>query len=84
MGDNTRLEVPEGMIAVRVPANRYAKYTSEKGPPYKVVPEALKRIWETPLSAPAGNRTYKTDFEFYDQRAIDPQKSQVDVYFGIN
>lgn len=76
-------EVPEGMVAVKIPSGRYAKYTSEKGPAYKVVPDTWKRIWDAPSSTPAGNRAYKTDFEVYDQRAIDAEKSQVDVYVGI-
>jgi predicted transcriptional regulator YdeE len=77
-------EVPAGMVAVKVPSGRYAKYTSEKGPAYKVVPDVWKHIWETPSSTPIGNRAYKTDFEVYDQRAVDPEKSQVDIYVGIN
>ena len=76
--------VPTGMVAVKVPAGRYAKYTSEQGAAYKVVPDTWKRIWETPPSTATGNRSYKTDFELYDQRAADPEKSQVDVYVGIN
>jgi len=77
-------EIPAGMVAVKIPAGRYAQFTSEKGPAYKVVPDTWKRIWETPPSDPAGHRAYKTDFEVYDQRAADPEKSQVDVYVGIN
>ena len=76
-------EVPEGMVAVKISAGRYAKYTSEKGPVYKVVPDVWKRIWEAPASDPTGNRAYQTDFELYDQRAVDPETSQVDVYVGI-
>jgi predicted transcriptional regulator YdeE len=76
-------QVPVGMIAIKILPGRYAKFTSEKGPAYKVVPDVWKRIWETPNSSPNGTRTYKTDFEVYDQRAIDPENSQVDVYVGI-
>jgi predicted transcriptional regulator YdeE len=73
-------QIPDGMVAVKIPSGRYAKFTSEKGPAYKVVPDVWKRIWENP----AGTRSYKTDFELYDERATDPEKSQVDVYVGIN
>ncbi len=72
-------EIPAGMVAVKIPDGRYAKFTSEKGPAYKVVPEVWKRIW----TSTDANRSYKTDFEIYDQRATDPQNSQVDVYVGI-
>jgi len=72
-------EVPTGMVAVKIPAGRYAKFTSEKGPAYKVVPETWKRIWTNS----GGDRTYQADFEIYDQRAINPENSQVDIYIGI-
>ncbi|PYX32638.1 MAG: AraC family transcriptional regulator [Acidobacteria bacterium] len=75
-------DVPEGMVA-RVPAGRYAVFTSEKGPAAQVVVEAWQRIWAVPKSAPGGNRAYKADFEVYDERAADPQNVQVDVYVGI-
>ncbi len=76
-------DVPEGMVAKKVPAGRYAVFTSEKGPPAKVVIETWKRIWSAPKSALGGNRAYKADFEVYDDRAADPQNMQVDVYVGI-
>jgi predicted transcriptional regulator YdeE len=75
--------LPAGMVAVQVLPGRYAVFTSEKGPAYKVVPDAWRKIWAVPKSDANGNRTYKTDFEVYDQRAADPQKSQVDLYVGL-
>jgi predicted transcriptional regulator YdeE len=81
---NSDKEVPAGMVAVKVLSGRYAMFTSEKGVVYKVVPELWRRIWAVPKSAASGDRAYKTDFELYDQRAVDPQNSQVDVYIGIN
>ena len=76
-------KVPPGMVAKKVPPGRYAVSTSEKGPVGKVVAETWKRIWTLPKSEPGGNRAYLADFEIYDQRAADPQNSQVDVYVGI-
>ena len=76
-------EVPAGMIAIKVPSGKYAVFTSEKGPASKVVPEAWSHINSLPKSATGGDRLYKADFEVYDQRAADPQSSQVDVYVGI-
>ena len=80
---NSDKEVPAGMIAVKIASGRYAVFISEKGPSYKVVPELWRRIWAIPKSAPGGNRAYKTDFEVYDQRAVDPENSQIDVSVGI-
>jgi len=74
---------PAGMVAVNIPAGKYAVFTSEKGPAAKVVPEIWQRINNLPKSATGGDRVYKADFEVYDQRAADPQNSAVDVYIGI-
>jgi predicted transcriptional regulator YdeE len=76
-------DVPAGMVAIKVPSGRYAMFTSEKGPAYRVVPELWRRIWAMPKASSGGDRAYKTDFEVYDQRAMDPQNAQVDIYIGI-
>jgi predicted transcriptional regulator YdeE len=76
-------EVPAGMTAKKIPAGRYAVFTSEKGAASKVVPEAWMRINSLPKSATGGNRFYGADFEVYNERAADQQNAQVDVYVGI-
>jgi predicted transcriptional regulator YdeE len=76
-------EVPAGMVAKKIPAGRYAVFTSERGPAGKVVSETWKQIWSVPRLAPGGDRAYKADFEVYDERAVNPQNMQVDVYVGI-
>jgi predicted transcriptional regulator YdeE len=70
--------IPEGMVARKVPAARYAVFTSERGPVTRVVYETWKRIWAAPL-----RRAYRTDFELYDERAADPQNAQISVYVGV-
>ena len=74
---------PAGMVAKKIPAGRYAVFTTDKGRAAKVVPEAWMRINSLPKSAVGGDRVYGADFEIYDERASDPQNSQVDVYVGI-
>lgn len=32
---------------------------------------------------PQLRRKYKTDFELYDQRAVDPENSKVEIHVGI-
>ena len=75
--------IPAGMVAKKVPAGRYALFTSEKGPAQKVVVEMWQRVWATPKSALSGDRTYKADFEVYDERAQNPADAVVDLYVGI-
>lgn len=74
---------PAGLVTTTIPAGRFAVFTSEPGPSEKVVPEVWTKINSLPKTAVGGDRVYKADFEIYDQRAVDPQNSQVDVYVGI-
>lgn len=71
-------QISEGMVKVVVPAGNYAVFTSEQGPAEQVVPATWMRIWKT-----AENRAYKTDFELYDARAVDPKSAVVDIYIGV-
>jgi predicted transcriptional regulator YdeE len=80
----TKVEnLPTGMIAKNVPAGRYAVFTSERGPVQKVVVEMWQRVWATPKNALGGDRTYKADFEVYDQRAQNPADAVVDLYIAV-
>jgi predicted transcriptional regulator YdeE len=74
--------IPNGMIAKQVPEARYAVFTSEKGPVWKVVPETWQKIWST-LASEMGERAFLADLEIYDERAADPQNAMVEVWVGI-
>jgi predicted transcriptional regulator YdeE len=76
-------EVPAGMVAKKIAAQKFAIFTSEKGPAQKVVPQVWMKINSLPQTAVGGDRNYKADFEIYDERASDPQNLQMDVYVGI-
>jgi len=76
-------EIPAGMVAKKIPAQKFAVFTSEKGPAQKVVPQLWMRINSLPETAVGGDRSYKADFEVYDERAADPADLQMDVYVGI-
>jgi predicted transcriptional regulator YdeE len=76
--------VPAGMVAKKIPAGRYAVFTTEKGPPAKMVPEAWMRINSLPKSAVGGDRVYGAGFEVYDERASDSGSAVVDIYVGVN
>jgi predicted transcriptional regulator YdeE len=76
--------VPPGMVVQRVPAGKYAVFTTAAGPVGKVVSEKWQKILDLESkSGLCGTRAYKADFEVYDQRSRDPQNSQVDVYIGL-
>lgn len=76
-------EVPDGMAAKKIPAGRYVVFTSEKGPAPKVVPELWMKINSLPHGAVGADRSYRADFEIYDERARDPQNAQLDIYVGV-
>jgi predicted transcriptional regulator YdeE len=75
--------VPAGMTVEKVPAGRYALFTSERGKVEKMVVEMWRRVWETPKNALGGDRTYQADFEVYDQRAQNPADAVVDLYVAV-
>jgi predicted transcriptional regulator YdeE len=75
---------PAGMILRKIPSGEYAVITSDKGPVGKVVTAAWQQIYLLEDKHQLGGpRAYRADFEVYDERATDPQSSQVDVYVGI-
>jgi len=76
--------IPAGMVVKRVPAGKYAVFTTAAGPAGKVVSEKWQEILDLESkSGLGGTRAYKADFEVYDQRSRDPQNSQIDVYIGL-
>jgi predicted transcriptional regulator YdeE len=75
--------LPPGIVGKKIPAGRFVVFTTEKGPGPKVVPDTWMRINSLPKSAKGGDRTYRADYEIYDERARDPQNLQADVYVGI-
>lgn len=77
------VDVPAGMVVKKVPTGKYAIFTSEKGPVAQVVVATWKRIWMQPKTAPGGDRAYKADYEVYDERARDPENTQMDVHVGV-
>jgi len=73
---------PAGMVLKDIPAGRYAVITTQKGPFPKVIPEAWLEIFKFEDEGKL-NRSYRTDFELYNERALDPQNGQVDIYIGL-
>jgi predicted transcriptional regulator YdeE len=78
----TGASAPTGMVLKQIPAGKYALITTEKGPFPKVIPEAWLQIFKLEDEKKL-KRTYHTDFELYDERALDPQNGQVDIYLGV-
>jgi predicted transcriptional regulator YdeE len=43
-----------------------------------------QKIWQMTAEEFGGNRSYKADFELYDQRAKDPQNVVLDIFIGVD
>ncbi|WP_144486286.1 GyrI-like domain-containing protein [Bacillus pumilus] len=67
--------------AIEIPASTYAKFRTRKGPIEEVVLETWQQIWTWDERH---YRTYSGDFEWYDERSIDPKEAQIDIYIAID
>jgi predicted transcriptional regulator YdeE len=76
-------QVPERMIARRIPAAKYVMVETERGPVQQVVVAAWQKIWSTSPEELGGERAYRADFEVYGAEASDPQNSQVRIFVGL-
>ncbi|MGN7896241.1 GyrI-like domain-containing protein [Bacillus sp. 22475] len=73
-------DVPENMTILTIPAATYAVFTTRKGPVVEVVCEAWEYIWQW---SKENKRAFTTDFELYDERALDPNHAQLDIYIAL-
>jgi predicted transcriptional regulator YdeE len=71
---------PEGMEEIEIDDLKYIVFTTRKGPVQTILIEAWQSIWEWSKS---NKRAFILDFELYDERAVDPNNSQVDIYISI-
>lgn len=76
-------DFPDSLSTHIIPAQTYIKHTTDAGPMPIVVQNAWKEIWEKDEDTLGGERAYHSDFEVYDQRAINPLSTIVDIYVGL-
>ena len=75
--------LPEGFCRLNIPRQHYAKFTTGPAPMPDVIVSAWKAIWEMSPRELGGKRRYQTDFEIYDERAMDHNRIVLDLYIGI-
>ena len=73
----------EKFKTITIPASDYTKFTTESGKMPDVVISAWQQIWAMKENDFGGKRKYMADFEVYDQRAVDPNNTVIDIYIGI-
>lgn len=67
--------------AKEIPGSTYARFQTRKGPIEEVVFETWRQIWSWDQRY---LRTYTGDFEWYDERSIDPKEAQIDIYIAVD
>jgi predicted transcriptional regulator YdeE len=75
-------KVPEGMVAVTIPAGRYAVIESDKGALPDIMPKLWKDIAAMSTKDRGGNRSFKTDYEVFPA-GFDWQNTQVEAHIGV-
>lgn len=75
--------LPKGFQKLVIPKQQYAKFTTQPAPMPDVIINAWNEVWKMQPKQLGGSRSYKTDFEVYDERAADHQRIILDLYIGI-
>ena len=75
-------KVPDGFVAVTIPAGKYAAVQTDKGALADVMPKVWQRIYAMPAKELGGERAFKVDYEVYPAR-FDWQNAQIDVHLGL-
>ncbi len=84
---NSFEKTPEGFSQLTIPSQHYVKITDGPGKMPEICIQAWQeQVWamETVPAALGGKRNYLADFEVYDERATNPQKTILDIYVRIN
>jgi predicted transcriptional regulator YdeE len=74
---------PPGMARVEVPSGRYAVVISRRGPLPAIVQEAWQRIGRLTEAELGGRRTFRVDYEVYDERSREPAQAEVEIDLGV-
>ncbi|WP_417905306.1 GyrI-like domain-containing protein [Candidatus Tisiphia endosymbiont of Micropterix aruncella] len=76
--------IPKGLDSLIIPEQKYIKFTTEAGSMPDIVINSWQKIWQMSSESLGGTRSYRADFEIYDERSIDYKNAIVDIYIGIN
>lgn len=68
---------PAGLVILTIPTGKYQK-VSAKGEMPGCITEAWQKIWKSDIQ-----RAYRMDYEIYDERSMDPNNAEVDIYLSV-
>ncbi|SIS76519.1 GyrI-like domain-containing protein [Belliella pelovolcani] len=69
--------IPENLNSIEIPSQRYVKVTA-KGVMTGCITEAWEKIRNSDIQ-----RKFGFDFEIYDERSLDWNDSELDIYVSI-
>lgn len=75
VGEGTK--IPEGLNSITIPSGNYQKIIA-KGKMPDCIANAWEEIWKSDIP-----RSFKTDFEVYDERSQDWSHAEVDIYLFV-
>ena len=75
--------ISQDFSSLIIPNQTYMKFTSNPGKIPEVVTDMWQSIWQMNVRSLGGKRAFIADFEIYDERNRDPDKSIVDIYIGL-
>ncbi len=77
--------LPAGLSILEIPAQSYVKFTTQPGDLPGVLRNAWFNIWNMKDSDLGGKRSYKVDYEVYDERSATPDHHGIvlDILIGI-
>jgi predicted transcriptional regulator YdeE len=75
--------VDEKLHPVILEGGTYVKLSSDPGPMPFIIMSTWQKIWTMKPEELGGHRLYQTDFEIYDERALNPLQTVFDIYLGI-
>ncbi len=73
---------PDDMACKTIPAAEYAVFTTHGKLPDSIQ-QVTRYIYQQWLPNSAYQRTDSADFELYDERSMDPENGEVDIYVPI-
>jgi len=76
-------KIDETLKTHSIPSQKYVRFTAGPGAMPGVVIDAWGKIWKMTKQTMGGERAYISDFEVYDERAADKEKTTIDICIGI-
>lgn len=71
-------DVPDGFTAKVIEAGNYMLMTAKGKPSDGIVLLEWMKLWKA-----FSQRAYKTDFEVYDEKAINPEYAEIDIFVSM-